>query len=84
MKHKINRRKISYIFIIAVMSISVIIALSFVMGKGDGQKTPGQVLLAYMDCISKKIYGEMYGMLARENAAIKNLYKYSICAGGVL
>lgn len=38
MKHKINRRKISYIFIIAVMSISVIIALSFVMGKGMDKK----------------------------------------------
>ena len=75
MKRRINRRKRRkrfYIFIIAVMSISVIITLSFVMGREDVQKTPGQVLLAYMDCISKKRYGEMYGMLAGESAAIIN------------
>ncbi len=71
MKRRVNRRKrkkIVFIFLVA-MFISGAIALSLIllakgnMNKKKEQKNPEEMLLAYMDCISEKRYGEMYGML---------------------
>lgn len=79
MRHKTNRRERKKIidvflltmFISGMIALSLILLAKGVMGKKE-RKSPEQImqqtLLAYMDCISEKRYGEMYGMLAKVSA----------------
>lgn len=70
--HGKKRKKI--IYVILTMFLSGIIALSLILlAKGiikrqNEQKNPEQILLAYMDCITRKRYEEMYGMLTKGSA----------------
>ena len=70
-----NRKRRKTIFALLMMLLisgAIIITLIlFAIGmlKMDGhQKSPEQILLAYMDCISEKRYQEMYGMLTEGSA----------------
>ncbi|MCX4328515.1 MAG: hypothetical protein OSJ45_14700 [Lachnospiraceae bacterium] len=79
MKHKASQRKskrIVPVFLLMVFLGGIIILSLILITKGiknwaRKQKNPEQVLqqaiLAYMDCISEKRYGDMYGMLAAES-----------------
>lgn len=76
MKRKANRRKRKKIvraFLMTVL-ISGVVALSLILlAKGiidqrerkSREQILQQTLLTYMDCISEKKYGDMYGMLTK-------------------
>lgn len=59
------------VFLCGTITLGLIL-LAEKMADREKQKNPGQILqqslLAYMDCIAEKRYGEMYGMLAEESA----------------
>lgn len=78
MRHKPSQRKRKTptpIFLI-IASISGVLVLSLLLlakgskNKENEQKTPEQILSAYMNCISEKKYKEMYQMLAKESTKI--------------
>lgn len=61
--------------VLAVILGGSAVAGLFFVAKGivdrkRGQENPQQRLLDYMDCISEKRYGEMYGMLAGESVRV--------------
>lgn len=76
MKRKANRRKrkkMVRVFLLTMLisgmsALSLILLAKGIIGNRE-QKSPEQVLqrtlLAYMDCISEKRYGDMYGMLTK-------------------
>lgn len=74
MKCKANRKKrkktvrvfLLTIFIGGMMAFSLIILARGITDK-EKRKDPEQILLEYMDCISEKRYGDMYGMLTKRS-----------------
>ena len=76
MKRKANERKkkkMVRVFLLTMLisgtsALALILLANKFIGKRE-QKSPEQILqktlLAYMDCISEKRYGDMYGMLAK-------------------
>ncbi len=70
--HGKKRKKIIYViltmFLSGIIALSLIFLVKEVIKKENGQKNPEQILLAYMDCITRKRYEEMYGMLTKGSA----------------
>lgn len=71
MKHKHNKKK-GIIQTVSFLVSAIFIACLILMVKNDVNKTsvkrnPEQVLVAYMNCISEKKYGEMYEMITDES-----------------
>lgn len=85
MYHRTNRKrkKIVRVFF-AAMFISGTVATSlFLFAKGvlennQQRESPEQTLLDYMECVSEKRYGEMYGMLT--DGSIKTISKKDFTA----
>ena len=71
MKHK-HKKKKGIIQTVAFLVSAIFIACLILLVKNDVNKTsvkrnPEQVLVAYMNCISEKKYGEMYEMITDES-----------------
>ena len=71
MKHKHNKKR-GIIQTVAFLVSAIFITCLILMVKNDVNKTsvkrnPEQVLVAYMNCISEKRYGEMYEMITDES-----------------